>query len=181
MPQRKIIKASDLSGLFIYQDPKRGTIFYDVVTKKGYILTSSDVKIYTIYSAMLPMCIIVSAGILSMFSMNYASALIVFIAMFILYESLFRAFFFYKLPVAENWHPIKKESLHVTMARGFSKQRLIILIVLLLLLSVMMPLYAIVENMQGINLYCSYIVGFLTLTGAIISIMALVTKIKNNY
>ena len=44
MPKNNITKASDLSGLFIYQDPKKGTVYYDILTKKGYVLTSSDVK-----------------------------------------------------------------------------------------------------------------------------------------
>ncbi|MBQ1287199.1 MAG: hypothetical protein IIY22_01440, partial [Erysipelotrichaceae bacterium] len=60
MPKRRIIKASDLSGIFIYQDPKKGTIYYDILSRKGYILTSSDVSTYTIYTAMLPLCLVLA-------------------------------------------------------------------------------------------------------------------------
>ena len=181
MPQRKIIKASDLSGMYIYQDPKRGTIFYDILTNKGYILTSSDVKTYTIFTAMLPLCLVVALGSLSLFSNNYLMALIIFAVLFISYELLFRVFFFYKLPEAENWHPVKEESIFVQMARNFTTPRLVILIVLLSVLSVLMPLYARMQNFEGMNLYAMYVIEFLTMAVDFIAIVALTLKIRNNY
>ena len=97
MPQRRMIRANDLSGLFIYQDPKRGTVFYDYLTRKGYILTSSDVGMYTLYQMMLPLCLLAALGVVSFIGVSYPTALIVFLVLFILSEILFRIFFFYKL------------------------------------------------------------------------------------
>lgn len=181
MPNRRIIKAKDLGGINIFQDPKRGTIFYDFITKKGYILTSSDVKTYTIFSAMLPLCIIVAFAAASLFSFNYAIAILIFLALYIAVEITFRLMFFYKLPVAENWHSLKKENIIVSMARNFNNVRLIILIIMLVLLTALMPLYANMEKLQGINLYACYLISLITFAGTVISIMALITRIKNNY
>ena len=181
MPQRKIIKASDLSGMYIYQDPKRGTIFYDIITRKGYILTSSDVKTYTIFTAMLPLCLVLALGMLSLFPNNYVIPVICFLVMFITYQVLFRMLFFYKLPVAENWHPLKRENIFISMARNFSKPRLLLLIGMLTVLSILMPIYTKMQNLSGINLYASYIVEALTVIVDFISIIALSVKIRNNY
>lgn len=181
MPQRKIIKASDLSGMYIYQDPKRGTIFYDIITRKGYILTSSDVKTYTIFTAMLPLCLVLALGMLSLFPNNYVIPVICFLVMFITYQVLFRALFFYKLPVAEKWHPLKRENIFISMARNFSKPRLLLLIGMLTVLSILMPIYTKMQNLSGINLYASYIVEALTVIVDFISIIALSVKIRNNY
>ncbi len=181
MPQRKIIKASDLSGMYIYQDPKRGTIFYDIITRKGYILTSSDVKTYTIFTAMLPLCLVLALGMLSLFPNNYVIPVICFLVMFITYQVLFRILFFYKLPVAENWHPLKRENIFISMARNFSKPRLLLLIGMLTVLSILMPIYTKMQNLSGINLYASYIVEALTVIVDFISIIALSVKIRNNY
>ena len=181
MPQRKIIKASDLSGMYIYQDPKRGTIFYDIITRKGYILTSSDVKTYTIFTAMLPLCLVLALGMLSLFPNNYVIPVICFLLMFITYQVLFRILFFYKLPVAENWHPLKRENIFISMARNFSKPRLLLLIGMLTVLSILMPIYTKMQNLSGINLYASYIVEALTVIVDFISIIALSVKIRNNY
>ena len=176
MPQRKIIKASDLSGMYIYQDPKRGTIFYDIITRKGYILTSSDVKTYMIFTAMLPLCLVLALGMLSLFPNNYVIPVICFLVMFITYQVLFRVLFFYKLPVAENWHPLKRENIFISMARNFSKPRLLLLIGMLTVLSILMPIYTKMQNLSGINLYASY-----TVIVDFISIIALSVKIRNNY
>ncbi|MCR5096421.1 MAG: hypothetical protein K6A70_06755 [Erysipelotrichaceae bacterium] len=181
MPQRKIIKASDLSGMYIYQDPKRGTIFYDIITRKGYILTSSDVKTYTIFTAMLPLCLVLALGMLSLFPNNYVIPVICFLVMFITYQVLFRILFFYKLPVAEKWHPLKRENIFISMARNFSKPRLLLLIGMLTVLSILMPIYTKMQNLSGINLYASYIVEALTVIVDFISIIALSVKIRNNY
>lgn len=181
MPNRRIIKASDLSGIFIYQDPKRGTIFYDIFSRKGYILTSSDVNTYTVYTAMFPLCVVLALLSIQIFHIGYFAACLVFLALYILASVYFRATFFYKLPVAKNFKPVKKESVFLYMARGYSRQRLIILSLLLLALTVLMPFYALQEHYEGINLYACYIMALATLVGLIITVVSLIIKTKNNY
>ena len=181
MANRRIIKASDLSGFSIFQDPKRGTVFYDIVSRKGYILTTSDVRMYTLYTSMLPLSIICACLAMSMFNLGYVSTILIFAAIYLLAFMAFRFTFFWKLPEAERWKPVKKESVFLYLARGYSKNRLIILIFLLLAISILMPLYAIIENRTGIDLYGSYILGAGTFIGMIIVIISLVLKIKNNY
>ncbi len=181
MANSRIIKAKDLSGLSIYQDPKRGTIFYDIFTKKGYILTSSDVKTYTIYTAMLPLCFIVAFAAMSLFKLDYIVALIIFLVLFIAVMILFRVKFFYTLPEAEGFKPVKRENIFVYIARTFPKNRLIVLIMMLVALTILMPIYANMENVEGVNLYGSYVVSAATLIGAIICTIALVVKNRNDY
>ena len=181
MANRKILKASDLSGLSIYQDPKRGTIFYDIFTKKGYILTSSDVRTYMIYTSMLPLCAIVAFAAGSFFSLNYAAAFIIFVVLYAAVMILFRVKFFYTLPEATNWKPVKRENLFIWVARNFTRNRLILLILMLVALTILMPIYANMENATGVNLYGSYVVSAVTAIGAIICIISLVIKTKNNY
>ena len=111
MANSRIIKAKDLTGLSIYQDPKRGTIFYDIFTKKGYILTSGDVKTYTIYTSMLPLCFIVAFAAMSLFKLDYIAALVIFLVLYAGVMVLFRIKFFYTLPEAEGFKPIKRENI----------------------------------------------------------------------
>lgn len=181
MPNRRILKASDLSGIFIFQDAKRGTIFYDIFTRKGYILTSSDVRTYTIYTAMFPLCIVIALFSVSLFKINYFSAFLIFVALYLLASAYFRFTFFYKLPVAERWKPAKRESIFMYFARGFSKQRLLVLIVLLLALTILMPIYANMEHYEGVNLYATYVVAIVTGIMFIIVTISLFLKQKHNY
>lgn len=181
MPQRRIIKASDLSGLFIYQDPKRGTVFYDILSRKGYVLTSSDVSTYSVYTAMLPLCMILSLSMVSLGWMDYGGALLMFLALMIIGEVLFRIFFFYKLPVAENWKRVKRENIILYTAKNFGIYRLLILIALLAALCLIMPFYAAYEKMSGLNLYATIVITAVTGIGLLICLIALIVKLKNKY
>ena len=181
MPNRKIIKAKDLAGLNIYQDPKRGTIFYDVFTKKGFILTSGDVKTYTIYTSMLPLCFIVAFAATSLFSLNYVGAFAIFAVLYTAVLIIFRVKFFYTLPEAEGWKPVKRDNIFVWMAMNFSRNKLFLLAAMLIALTIMMPIYANMEKMSGMTLYGSYAVAAVTLIGAIICIISLIVKTRNNY
>ena len=66
-------------------------------------------------------------------------------------------------------------------ARGFSKQRLMVLIVLLLALTILMPIYANMEHYEGVNLYATYIVAIVTGIMFIIVTISLFLKQKHNY
>ena len=181
MPQKKMVKASDLSGISIFQDPKRGTVFYDYLTKRAYNITTSDVRGYVVYSSMLPLCLAAAFAMMSLFSLDYLSTLLIFLVTYLFVEILFRVLFLSKLPYIENWKPIKRDNLVVSMARKYPKLNLIILILLFIALTILMPLYAKVINMDDFNKYASYIISVCTACGAVISVMALYTKSKNNY
>lgn len=181
MANRRIIKASDLSGFSIFQDPKRGTIFYDIISRKGYILTSSDVRTYTLYTAMLPLSIVIAVLAMSMFNLTYVTTFFIFLGLYLIAFLAYRFAFFYKLPEATNWKKVKKESVFLYLARGYSSTRLIILICLLAALAVLMPVYALMEHYEGVNLYSSYIMGGGAAIAAIAVIISLILKLKNNY
>ena len=179
MPKNNL-KPKDLVGLCIYQDPKKGTIFHDFLTRRSFIITNSDVKTYVIYSSMFSICVLAAFGIMSLFSLGYVVALIIFVATYILVMIVFRIFFFYKLIEVEDYTPPKKDDVITAMAKNYSVQRLSLLIVLLLLLAIMMPIYARNVQMTGINLYGSYVLSGLTVLGAIISVLALIKSKKIN-
>ena len=173
------MKASELNGLFIYHDQKKGTIFYDIFTGRAFIITSSDVQKYLVYTSMLPACILISFGVMSLFSMKLSDMLILFIALMILSETLFRFFFFYKLPEVKNWKPAEKTDLISYLENNYSSPRLIVLTLLLIALALVIPLYTYVEKMEGIERFLNYFIALAALVFALISIIALVRKKRN--
>ena len=46
---RNTMKASDLRGVSIYQEKKR-TVYYDVLTKSGYVINNAEVRNYMLFS-----------------------------------------------------------------------------------------------------------------------------------
>ena len=173
------MKASELNGLFIYHDQKKGTIFYDIFTKRAFIITSSDVQKYLVYTSMFPVCILISFGVMSLLSLSLVDMIIMFIALMILTESLFRFFFFYKLPEVKNWKPEKRETVVSYLENNYSSARLTVLTVLLLALAAVIPLYTYIEEMKGIEYYLNYLIAAVALVFAVIVIIALVRKKRN--
>ena len=180
MANNKITKTKDLNGLFIYQDPKNGTVFYDIFTKKGYILTSSDIKGYTIFSSLLYLCLAITFLLTSMFKLDFVKSLLLLIALYILGQVIGRITFLYKLPIAKNFTAVKDEDFIARFAHKYSNGRLITLAILLTLLTILMPIYAKVEKMDTINTYICYFVSLITFICTIICIIAITKNNKEN-
>ena len=176
--KRNIMKASELNGLFIYHDQKKGTIFYDIFTKRAFIITSSDVQKYLVYTSMLPISILLSFSLLSIFKTGFLFAILLFLVLFITSEVYFRKTYFYRLPELENWKPQKK-SLIAYLQENYSVRRLLLLVLMLLLLCGLIVLYAQNRQMTGINLYASYLIAFLCLAAALFIILAILLKKRN--
>ena len=181
MPKQRLTRASQLRGLSIYQDPKRGTIFYDIFTRRAFILTASDLKTYMTYSSMFPVCILIGVGIMYLFKLDFLYSLLFAGIAYLVMMILFRVLFFYKLPEVENWKPIKKDNLIEYLAKEYSSKRLLVLAILLILLTILMPINANMEKMEGVTLYGSYLCALVTGIGTIIVIIAMITKKKKNY
>ena len=178
---RKInaLKASELNGLFIYHDQKKGTIFYDIFTKKAFIITTSDVQKYLVYASMFPACILISFGLMSLFSLSLPDMVILFVALMILSETLFRFFFFYKLPEVKNWKPAERTNIVSYLENNYSSTRLTVLIILLLALAAVIPAYTYVEKLEGIGFYLNYLMAAAAIVFAVIVGIALFRKKRN--
>ena len=173
------LRASELKGLFINQDPKKGTVYYDILSRRAFILTSSDVPTYMLYTSMLPVCILVAFLFMSLFRLDYIYGLIIFLVSYLIAMILFRIFFFYKLIEVENYTPENKGNIVSFLAENYSTKRLLILTLLLVLLTVVIPLNVQLQKMEGINKYGSYVACAITGIGTILSILAML-KQKND-
>lgn len=176
MAKSKKLQASDLIGLFIYHDPKLGTIFYDVFTKKAFQLINRDVRAYNIYTAMLPLCAVLAFISYSWFGLSTAWAFVVFVALWIISEIVARYVFFYKLPEAKNWKKFKKESMITSLAKNYTGLRLLVLTGLLVTISIVTVWNARIENYTGANLYGSYAVSAGAAVFAVIALISYVVK-----
>lgn len=141
MGNKKQRKASELKGFNIYQDPKKGTILYDWLTRKGYQLTSSDVGKYMLSQAFLPVSVVLVYGFYSLFHMIMFKAVIAGCISYVVMRMLYRILFLNKLPVIENYERPDNGNIFQNAAKKYSKQRLIILIILALALIVITCIY----------------------------------------
>lgn len=182
MASKRPGKIQDLNGMFIYHDPKHGTLYYDIFTKKAFYLTSSDLQKCLIYTAMLPAAVLVSLALITFLKVDLLIAVCIGAGAYILSEILFRVCYFYKLPEIDNYKPIKKdESFIVGFAKKYSPQRLIVLTILMVLIAICTYIYGKVDNASGYALYGGYALSICCLGVSIFSLIALAIRKKNNY
>ncbi|MBO4358896.1 MAG: hypothetical protein IKX97_05820 [Erysipelotrichaceae bacterium] len=177
----KKVKPENIDGISIYHDPKKGTIFYDFLGRKGYAITSSDVQSYARYSLAFPLSLLCAFGLAYVFSLGYAKGVIVFAVLYVIFKLIFRYFFLRDLVEMDNWKPFKRDNLIVYFAKNFSVTRLIILMLMLIALAALMPVNAIINSYGQANLYVSCVIAAMAAIAAVLTLVALIVKKRNNY
>ena len=180
MAKKTDMKPSELTGISIYQDPKRGTIFYDIFSRRAYILTHSDVRKYNIYTSLLIVCIVVAIAAANAFRLGYVNGIIIAAALLIACMAYFRFSFFYQLPMADNWKPFRRRNIFESIAEKYETARIVVLVVMLGLLSVLMPFYGRSSGLQGLDMYANYVITGLTALAALAFLISLFVKLRKN-
>ena len=173
MANKSKMKVSELEGTFIYHDPKYGTLWYDIFTKRAFQLVSSDIPHYQIYTGALPFSFVVAYFAYYWFKLNFGLCTLLGIGFYVIAILCARFFFFYKLPEVKNWQKIDKPNLIERLATTYTRPRLGILAFCFVGLSISMILLARMDAMTGFSLYAIYalsaicVVGFITVLIAI--------------
>ena len=176
MARKRTLKASDLKGIFLYQDPKLGTIFWDVFTQKGYQLINQDCGKFQIYSGIIPLSFVIAYLLNYWFDIPFAVCLVIGIASFIGMEIYARFKFFYKLPVARNWKPFKKDNMFVSIAKTYTHLRLMVVAVLLAVLVWAMITLAKTGGYEGINYIAAMVLSAGCGVFGIVILISLIVK-----
>lgn len=168
---------SEINGLFIYHEKNIGTVWYDIFTKKGYIMVNSDFKQYALYTAVLPIAVLVGLLLYMIAKVGIVLSVAAFLVISIVGELYFRFAFFYKLPVAKNWDKPAKQSLSTKFAEKYSSSRLILLMVLLYTIFALSVGDIFIENVKAPGIYLNIAMGAASL---ILAIIVTIAKIKQN-
>lgn len=180
MARRKQTKASELKGMNIYQDPKHGTVYYDWLTRKGYQLTTSDVKWYQISQGFLPIAVIVAYVCNVLIHLTLSASIIIGLIAYVLMKMVFRLKFLNTLPFVENYKKSNKDNIFQNAAKNYSKQRLAVLAILAVALVGCTIAYILLEKPTGTAMIGMYVLLIAAVAMAIYSIVALIIKKKND-
>ena len=175
MAKKKQIKASELKGMNIYQDPKHGTILYDWLTKKGFQITSLDAKWVGFSQAFLPVTVVIAYGLNVLVKLPIINSIIIAAIAYVVMKLIYRVKFLNNLTSIDNYKRPDNGNLFEGAAKNYSKTRLILLIVLSLALIAVTVAYLISLKPQGSEKIAFVI---LLLCAAIMFIFSLVSLIK---
>ena len=168
----------EINGLFIYHDPKKGCVYYDIVTKNGYVLSRSDYPSFGKFTTLKILSLASIYLFVQLFSVELWLAAVIGVGLFIAIEVIFRKTFIYNMPVIENYKPIKKDRLYVSMAKNMGMIRLIITSVIAIITATLIIIYAEIEQYEGLNKIVTYIISLVIFTLFVNGIMAINVKRK---
>ncbi len=175
---RNTMKASDLRGVSIYQEKKR-TVYYDVLTKSGYVINNAEVRNYMLFSNR-HTAIILGAVVIYYLSNNVVLSVGLGIAALVVVEFIFRKAFLHKLPEIKAYNRPKKQSYVDSIAADETVTRIILLLVIGVLLAFML-IYNIATGVYKDQL--SVIMSYIVIAGAIVLTVlhgiALIKKLTN--
>lgn len=172
---KNIKKAKNLKGLSIYQDKYHGTVYYDIFTKNGYLITDDDVKTYTFSIAFLPLAIVLFYFMIQ-FKVNVMLSLVVSLGFYVIAQLIYRFAFLYKLECIENYKSEKNGNAIDNLTSNYSKPRLIVLTVFLVALVGVTIAYILTSNFEGATLTALWILVAATVIFLLIVIYALIRK-----
>lgn len=101
MARRTNISASELTGSNIYHQ-KNQTIYYDFITKKGYVITNSSARTFSTWQMRLPLSII-AACILILLKADPLGAILIGIAAYLAATLIFLNRYLPTLPVVSRF------------------------------------------------------------------------------
>lgn len=178
---KKIRKVSELKGLNIYQDPKKGTVLYDFITKKGFQLTTSDIGGYSLSQAFFPVAIVLVYILYQFVKLDMVKSVIISVIAYIAMRLIYRFKFLNKLPYVENYQLPDNGNIFINAANKYPRIRLILLAILAVaLVGVTIAYLLTVElgNIERIGIIVLIIGSFALLLFSLITLS--IQKQKNN-
>ena len=149
-----------LRGMHIYRDKKNRAIYYDVIFKKAYVITTVDTKTYTIYAQRFFIALALAVLVMSLSYEKYPHLMVVgpllALLVYALMEWRFRSFLSTcsQIPVKlDEW--IGKDELNASESKG----RLITKTVLLLLLAILIVANAYISHFDWFMTLCCWAFG----------------------
>lgn len=169
----------ELNGLFIYNDPKRGCVYYDIINKNGYVLSKSDYQSFNNFSLWKILSILSIYLFVQFLNVELWIAALMGIGIFVAIEIIFRKKFLYELPKIENYKRVSKDRLYVSMAKNMGMARLIFTTIIALITATLIIIFAELQGFDGLNKIITYIMALVMFAMFVNGIMAIAYKTKN--
>lgn len=125
----------ELKGFSIYQDKKGRTVYYDWISKNGYIIPESKYNSYTNYSIRLVISVLVGYLSALFLDNNYLAGTLIGISTYIAYTFVFHKRFLSTLSIIPNFkRPYRENYINRNIKEMTKKKALSIIFVSLFLL-----------------------------------------------
>lgn len=167
-----------ITGPFIHQE-KIGNVYYDIFTRKGYIILNKDINTYHKYLSILFLLILLPFLLMQLFSLSILLAFIITVTVLIVFMVIYKFNFIYKLTPVDNYVPSKKQRLYITLAENLSFLRLTLCTIAAFAASILLIMLAVIQNYKGIDLVLVFAVSVALVYVSFITLASIVYKNKH--
>lgn len=166
-----------ISGYHIYQDKQKRNVYYDIFTKKAYILRPSAMKQYNFYSKRLFFPIIVFVLCYSIqfgeIKLGIAGSLSAAALIFAIIECFFRFRFLASLSISTHFVPYGKSSFLSRLQEGSTKSDLIVRGCLYSAFGILLIIYGFLAEFTNIELTGCIMVSILLIGYGLLHLFAI--------
>ncbi len=182
MAKKSTNQATNLRGMNIYKDSYGRSIYYDFLTKSGYLITPKDANLYVLYSKrfLIPLLlfIIIYESTIGGRTLGFSESIIVCLAAVMMMEVLFRFHFLKHLTIIPNFKPtsVKGGNIISRMTQDTAKGMLATKAILYFTLSALLIFLAYSESYTGTLFILSMALSAIVAVVGIIYLIGFVKK-----
>lgn len=172
--------ARELTGFHIYHlHEKNQTIYYDMFTKTGYIITNANVGTFSSWQLRLPLSIMLGAALVLLKVNPWLSILIGFLS-FVISTILFHKLFLINLPINSNFVKPKGQGFFKDIAARYPKRILYMILIMFLAMAVVMIVNQLITKATGSARTITFVFTTISLIAAGLMTIVILIKEKNN-
>ena len=169
-----------ISGFSIYQDTHGRDVYYDFITRNGYLILESNANQFNLYQKRLIIPLIVFALLLNYrigsFYINIYLAALAALIVLVGLEFLFRFRFLRSLKVVPNFQPEKRSGYIEQLSNSAEKSDLIIRSLLYIALSILVLVFGYLSGFDNIEWIICIVVSVCAAVMGIINVLAVIKK-----
>ena len=147
-----------LPGFSIYKNKQNQNVYYDFVSKKGYLIFKENNRVYTLFSSRHVLAIIIFLILFLSFGISPIISLLIGLGCLLTLEICFRIFFLYKLPVDKTFVKGKRETIADSVANVSTLNKMSLGMFFSIAIVIVEIINLALNKYEGIELYGQYII-----------------------
>ena len=169
---------SNIGGMFIYKNKNNQNVYYDIITKKAYIITKQDENKYSVFSSRLVMSISLSILITWLIKISIPFAILAGVALYVITTLIFRLKFLPSLVEDTKFIKPKRSNIFHDSAKTTPLNKMIVGCVIILVIIALSIIEIKTNGAQGQKLIGQIIIISVASLYLIFLLITIIVKLR---